>query len=322
MRIVTLVAVFSNRFMDVLHAEFVLAILMALKTKFSLVRRSNQQFLVFTGVGAMTGYTISRSHGAMPVGFGKNRGLVAVETQAADTGTIPAQLKTHRGFMGVMTVDTPFLYRLMDNAVTELMLLGLMTDQTEILAGSLHGLGIKGAVRAVAGDTDPGAHRPMHMGGFAHIGVAFRGTIGPGRRNLFKIVLAPAQLVALLAVQSHGIAVDIKTLVALGSCLLRRTTKNLHLLLELVGAQTDDILPLPEGNHDPEGAPVHRHDAAGRLAAHAIDGNPLDLGAVDEAGQKKFPGGDPGTIERSNHGYFRGPGRRGDHKSTKTGGEI
>ena len=248
--------------MDVLHTEFILAILVALKTKFSLIRRSNQQFLVLAGVGTMTGDAIPRPHGPMPVGFGKDRGLMAIEAQAADAGAIPAQLKTHRGFMGVMTIDTPFLYRLMDNAVTKFMLLGLMADQTEILPGSFHGLGVKGAVRAVAGDADPRAHRPMHMGGLAHIGVAFRGTIGPGRRNLFKIVLAPAQLVALLAVQSHGIAVDIKTLVALGGCFLRRATKNLHLPLKFIGAQADDIFPLPEGNHDPEGAPFHRHDAA------------------------------------------------------------
>lgn len=94
--------------------------------------------------------------------------------------------------------------------------------------------------------------------------------------------------------------------------------ENLHLLLELVGAQTDDIFPLPEGNHDPEGAPFHRHDAAGRLVPHAVDGNPLDLDAIDETGQKKLLAGHPGAIARSNHGYFRGPGCRGDNKNSKT----
>lgn len=217
MRIVTLVAVFRHRFMDVLHAEFILAVLMALKTKLSFFRRSNQQFFVLAGMGPVTGDTIPRPHRSMPVGFGKERSLMAVEAQAADAGAVAAQLKTHRGFMGIMTVDTAFLYRLMDNAVIKLLLLGLMTDQAEILPGSFHGHGIKGAVRAVTGDADPGPHRPVHMGGLAHAGMAFpRGTIGPGRHNLFEIVLAAAQLVALFTLQGGGVAMEIKTLVALG----------------------------------------------------------------------------------------------------------
>jgi len=44
MRIVTFVAVFSHRFMDVLHVEFILAVLMALKTQFSFFRRSKASY--------------------------------------------------------------------------------------------------------------------------------------------------------------------------------------------------------------------------------------------------------------------------------------
>lgn len=220
MRIVTLVAVFRHRFMDELHAEFILAVLMALKTKFSFFRRSNQQFFVLAGMGPMTGDTIPRSHRTMPVGLGKERSLMAIEAQTADAGAIAAQLKTHRGFMGIMTVDTAFLYRLMDNAFIKLLVFCLMTDQAKILPGSFHGHGIKGAMRAVTGDTDPGPHRPMHMGGLTHIGMAFsRSTIGLGGDNLFEIVLAAAQLVALFTVQRGGVGMEIKTLVALGRTL-------------------------------------------------------------------------------------------------------
>ena len=325
MRIVTFVAVFSHRFMDVLHVEFILAVLMALKTQLSFFRRSNQQFIVLAGMGPMTGDTIPGSHRTMPVGLGKDRCLMTVEAQATDTGAIAAQLKTHRGFVGIMTVDTPFLDRLMDNAGIKLLLLCLMTDQAKLLTGAFHGHGIKRAVRAVTGDTDPGAHRPMHMGGLTHIGVAFpRGTIGPGRGNLFKIVLAASQLVTLLAVQGGGIAMEIKALIALGRTFifLSRSIENLHLLLELIGAQTDDIFPFPESNHHPEGTPLHRHNSTGSLIAHAVDGNPLDLDTIDEAGQKKLLAGHPGAIERSNHGYFRSQGYGGRQKNTKANDNI
>lgn len=321
-RIVTIVAIFTHRFMDELHAEFILAVLMAAKTKLSLCRRGDQQVFMLTGMGPMTGYTIPRPHRPMPVGFGKKGGLMTVEAKAADAGAVPAQLKTHRGFMGIMTIDTTVLYRFMHNAVIELLLLGLMADQTEILPGSLHGPGIEGAVRVVTGNADPGAHRSVHMGGLAHIGMAFpRSAIGPARHNLFKIILAAPLLVALLTVQSHGIAVDIKTFVTLGRDLtfLRRPIKNLHLLLELIGTQGDDILPFPEGNHRTKGAPVHRHNSTGGIITHAINGNPLDLRTGNGAGQKKLLPGYPSAIKRSNHGYFRlrGPSYRRGSKDTK-----
>ena len=146
----TFVAVFSHRLMDVLHAEFVFSLLMALKTQLRLLRRSNQQFLVLAGMGPVTGDTIPRPHRAMAVRFGKDRRSMTVEAQTTDAGAVTAQLKTHRGFVGIMTVDTPFLYRLMHNAVIKFCLLCLMADQTKILPGSLHGHGIKGSVRAMA----------------------------------------------------------------------------------------------------------------------------------------------------------------------------
>lgn len=84
MGIVTLVAVFSHRFMNMLHVEFVFSFLMALKTELRLFRRSNQQFLVLAGMGPMAGDTIPRTNRAMTVGFGKDRGRMTVEAQAAD----------------------------------------------------------------------------------------------------------------------------------------------------------------------------------------------------------------------------------------------
>lgn len=84
MRIVTLVAVFSHRFMDVLHAEFIFPLLMALETKLRFFRRSNQQFFVLAGMGPMTSDTIPRPHRAMTVGFGKNRRRMTVEAKATD----------------------------------------------------------------------------------------------------------------------------------------------------------------------------------------------------------------------------------------------
>lgn len=84
MGIVTFVAVFSHRLMDMLHAEFVFSFLMALKTELRLFRRSNQQVLVFAGMGPVTGDTIPRSNRAMTVGLGKDRRGMTVEAQAAD----------------------------------------------------------------------------------------------------------------------------------------------------------------------------------------------------------------------------------------------
>lgn len=84
MGIVALVAVFSHRLMDMLHAEFVFSFLMALKTELRLFRRSNQQFLVLAGMGPVTGDTIPGSDRAMTVGLGKNRGGMTVEAQTAD----------------------------------------------------------------------------------------------------------------------------------------------------------------------------------------------------------------------------------------------
>lgn len=84
MGIVALVAVFSHRLMDMLHAEFVFSFLMALKTKLRLFRRSNQQFLMLAGMGTMTGDTIPRSNRTMTVGFGKNRRRMTIEAKAAD----------------------------------------------------------------------------------------------------------------------------------------------------------------------------------------------------------------------------------------------
>lgn len=224
--------------------------------------------------------------------------------------------------MGIMTVDTPFFDRLMYNAVIKLLLLGLMADQTEVLPGSFHGHRIKGPVRAVTGDADPSAHRPVHMGGLTHIGVTLPcSTIGPGRHNLFEVVLAATQFMTLFTVQSNGVVVDIKTLVPLGACLifLRWPVKNLHLLLELVGAQGDDVFPFPERNHRPECPPFHRQNASGTLVAHAIDGNSLDLNSVNKTGKKKLFPGHPGSIGWSNNGYFRlrGPGSGGREQNTQ-----
>lgn len=84
MGIVALVAVFSHRLMDMLHAEFVFSFLMALKTELRLFRRSNQQFLVLAGMRPVTGDTIPCSDRAVTVGLGKNRGGVTVEAQTAD----------------------------------------------------------------------------------------------------------------------------------------------------------------------------------------------------------------------------------------------
>lgn len=83
-RIMTLVAVFIHRFMDVLHAEFIFPFLMALKTKLRLFRRSNQQVFVLAGMGPVTGDTIPRADWPMAVGFGKDRRRMTVEAQAAD----------------------------------------------------------------------------------------------------------------------------------------------------------------------------------------------------------------------------------------------
>lgn len=224
--------------------------------------------------------------------------------------------------MGVVTVDTAFFDRLMHYAVIEFLLLGLMADQTEILPGSFHGHRIKGAVRAVTGDTDPGAHRTVNMGGFAHIGMAFScSAIGPGRDNLFEIVLPAAQLMTLFTVKGNGVVVEIKTLVPLGAgfILLRRAVIHLHLLLQFVGAQGDDIFPFPERNHRPECPSLNRKDSTGTFVVHPIDGNPLDLGSVNKAGKEKLFPGYPSAIRRSNDDYLRlrGPGSGGRKKNTE-----
>lgn len=85
MRIVTLVAVFIHRFMDMFHAEFIFPLLMALETQLCFFRRSNQQFFMLAGMGSVTGDTIPRADWTMPVGFGENRCRMTVEAQAADT---------------------------------------------------------------------------------------------------------------------------------------------------------------------------------------------------------------------------------------------
>lgn len=136
--------------------------------------------------------------------------------------------------MGVVTIDTAFFDRLMHNAVIKLLMLSLMTDQTEVLSGSFHGHRIKGAMRAMTGDAYTRAHRPMHMGRLTHIAMAFPcSAIRSGRHNLFEIILPAAQSMTLFTVQSNGIVVEIKTLVPLGACLilLRRPVIYLHLLL-------------------------------------------------------------------------------------------
>ena len=307
-RVVAIAAVLTHRRMNILHAEFILAVLMAPKTKLSLFRRGDEQMLMLAGMGPMTGYTVSGAHGPMPMGFGKDLGLMAVEAEAADTGTVPTQLKTHRGFMGVMAIDTAVLYRFVHYRIGKLLLHGLMTHQAKTLAGSLHCHGIEGAVRVVAGNTEPGAHRPMHVGGLAHIGMAFPcGAIGRTRHNPFEIILTTTLLVTFLTIQDHGITVDVIAFVVLGGGLsfLRRPIKNLHLLLKLIGAQGNDIFSFPEGNHRTKGAAGHRHDSAGSPVAHAVKGNALDHDSADGAGQEKLLCGHPCTIKRRNHGYLR-----------------
>ncbi|MHB8988037.1 MAG: hypothetical protein ACYC6S_04550 [Desulfobulbia bacterium] len=161
----------------------------------------------------------------------------------------------------------------------------------------------------------------MHMGGLAHIGMAFSGgTIGSGRHNLFEIILPASQPVAFFTVQRYGIAMNIKTFVAFGACLvfLRWPIKNLHLFLKLAGAQADDIFPFPKRNHPPECSPFHRQNSTRSLIAHPLDGNALNLNAIHKACQKKIFPGHPGAIERRNNGdlLLRTPGYRRREKNT------
>ncbi|MHB8223331.1 MAG: hypothetical protein ACYDHV_10870 [Desulfurivibrionaceae bacterium] len=165
------------------------------------------------------------------------------------------------------------------------------------------------------------------MGGLAHIGMAFsRSTIGSGRHNLFEIILPASQPMAFFTVQSHGIAMDIKTFVAFGACLvfLSRPIKNLHLFLKLAGAQADDIFPFPERNHTPECSLFHRHNSTRSLMTHPFDGNALNLNATHKTCQKKIFPGHPGAIERRNNGnlLLRTPGYRRREKNTKPDKKI
>ncbi len=131
---------------------------------------------MLTGMGFMTGNTVTGSHRAMAVTLCEDFGFMAVKTETADTGAIAPELKTHGRFMGVMTGDAALFNRCVDHAIVKLPYLGLVTDHAQILTGTGHGHGIIGAMGAMAGYTDSRPHRAMDMGCLAHIGMAAGGT--------------------------------------------------------------------------------------------------------------------------------------------------
>lgn len=158
--IMALVAIILHRGMDMPHGKLLLPILMALKTDLALVRRCDEETLMFAGMWGMAGNTVTRPHRTMAMTLGKDCRLMTVKTETADTGAIAAQLKAHGRFVGVVTGDTALLYRGMDHGIVKFLDLGLMTDDTHLLAGAGQGHGVVGAMGIMTGDADPGARRP------------------------------------------------------------------------------------------------------------------------------------------------------------------
>lgn len=284
------IAVFDHRLMNMLHGEFILAILMTLEADLAFFRRGNQQAFEFAGMRTMAGDTITGPHRTMPVALGKDCRLMAVETEAADTCTIAAQLEPHGRLMGIVTVDTTVFHRRMNNAVVKFFTLGLVTDETEFLAGSLDGHWLVGAVRAVAGNTDTRAHRTVYMGGLAHIAVTVAGgAVGTRGNNTFEIELAAPLFMTVLTVEDRRLGVNKKTAETLGGLpaffkIFFREIVNGNRLFERAGRHFDAVFTLLEADQGAEGLTVDSHQTFRGLGVHALDGNVFGVTADQAPG--------------------------------------